>query len=398
MIFRLFCLLVGYARITLKDRAEAAATLFLRQKINVAEQRRGTDGRLAFTVPLHQSRKLLRLLREYQFTVESVEYGGLPPYLWQFRGRVGLLLGIASAIAITVAGSLFLWQVRVVGCETVSEEEILALLAEEGVEVGSFIPPIDAIVAAQEVILKDDRLAYVAVNIIGTRCEVQIKETAFPDREKTDGKPASVVAAYDGLIERIQLHDGQIVVKPGEAVRAGQVLISGMCQMDEERWRLTSADGKVFAKVERSFTVEVPYEEETFRPTGEESVRKSLIFFKKSVKLFESSSILTPTYGTIESKDALTLPSGEPLPVAIATRRVVGFEKITLHRTEAEAEAIANGRMATLVGNELKEAEVLSLTRSVEHTAKGVKLTWQVYCIMDIAKQMPMTGLPNQSK
>lgn len=394
MIFRLFCLLVGYARITLKDRAEAAATLFLRQKINVAEQRRDADGRLSFTVPLHQKRKLLRLLREYQFTVEAVDYGGLPPYLWQFRGRIGLLLGLAAAIAITVTGSLFLWQVRVVGCETVSEEEVLALLAQEGVEVGSFIPPIDAIVVAQEVILKDDRLAFVAVNIIGTKCEVQIKETSFPDQEKTDGQPASVVAAYDGLIERIQLHDGQIVAKPGEAVRAGQVLISGMCQLDEERWRLTSADGKVFAKVERSFTVDVPYEEETLRPTGEESVRKSLIFFKKSVKLFENSSIMTPTYGTIESKDALTLPDGTPLPVAIATRRVIGYEKITVRRTEAEAEAIANGRMATLVAKELREAEVLSLTRSVEHTAEGIRLTWQIYCIMDIAKQVPMTGLP----
>lgn len=394
MIFRLFCLLIGYVQITIKDRAEAAATLFLRQKVNVANQKRGSEGRLSFLVPLYQKRKLLRLLEKYQFTVESVEYGGLPPYLWSFRWRIGLLLGFASAIAITVAGSLFLWQVRVVGCETVSEEEMLAILADEGVEVGSYIPPIDAIVTAQEVILKDDRLAFVAVNIIGTCCEVQIKETSFPDRAESSQSPANIVAARSGLIERIELYDGQITVKPGEAVREGQVLISGMCQMDEERWRLTAADGKVFAKVERSFTVEVPYEEETLRPTGEESVRKSLIFFKKSVKLFENSSIFTPIYGTIESKDSITLPDGTPLPVAIATHRVIGFEKITVRRTPAEVEAIATRRMATLVAHELKEAEVLSLTRSVEHTPKGVKLTWQVYCIMDIAKQIPMTGLP----
>ena len=77
-----------------------------------------------------------------------------------------------------------------------------------------------------------------------------------------------------------------------------------------------------------------------------------------------------------------------------ATRRVVGYEKIKVQRTEAEAEAIANDRMALLVAKELRDAEVLALTRSVEHTKEGVKLTWQVYCVMDIAKEMPMTGVP----
>ena len=394
MIFRLFCLLVGYVKITLKDRAEAAATLFLRQKVNVAMQKRETERRLSFIVPLHQKRTRLRLLSDYKFTVESVEYGGLPPYLWKFRTRVGLLMGTAAAIAITVSGSLFLWQVRVVGCETIREDEVLSLLADAGIEVGSYIPPIDAIVTAQEVILKDDRLAYVAVNIIGTCCEVQVKETYFPDRSPTDSSPANLVASQSGLIERIELYDGQIVAKPGEAVREGQVLISGMCQMDEERWRLTKASGKVLAKVERTFTVEVPYCEETLRPTGEESLKKSLIFFKKSVKLFETSSILSPTYGTIVSKDALTLPDGTPLPIAIATHRVVGYEKLTVQHTQAEAEAIASDRMAVLVAKELRDAEVLALTRSVEHTKEGVKLTWQVYCVMDIAKEMPMTGVP----
>jgi similar to stage IV sporulation protein len=397
MMYRLFCLLVGYARITLSDRAAAAATLFLRQNVNVTDLRRGEGGRLSFTVPLYLKRKRLRLLKQYQFEVESVRTGGLPPYLWHLRRRVGLWLGLAAAIAITVSASLFLWQVRVVGCETMSEGEVLAILAEEGVEVGSYIPPIDAIRTAQRVILKDKRLAYVAINIIGTQCEVQIKETASSKGKPPNNGPASVVAAYGGLIHRIELYDGQVLIKPGEAVQAGQTLISGMCRMDEERWRLTAADGKVFAKVERTFTVEVPYKEETLRPTGEESVRKSLIFFKKSVKLFENSSILTPTYGTIESKDSLTLPDGTPLPISIATRRLIGYQKVAITHSPSEAEAIANARMATLVTSTLPEAEVLSLTRSVEHTAKGVKLTWQVYCIMDIAKQVPMTDLPGQT-
>lgn len=395
MIFRLFCLLAGYAKITLSGRAEAAATLFLREKINVARQKKEEGGRLSFTVPLYQKRKLLRLLKAYGFMAESVECGGLPPYLWQFHRRVGLLLGLCAAAAITVAGSLFLWQIRVVGCERVGAEEVLELLADEGVEVGSYIPPIDAIVTAQKVLLKDDRIAFIAINIIGTRCEVQVTESAFPDGEVQDDRPSSLTASYGGLIERIELYDGQVLVKPGEAVLPGQVLISGLCEMEEGRWRLTSAAGKVYAKVERTFTVDVPLSEKVIRPSGEVAVKKSLIFFKKSIKLFETSSILTPTYGTIVSKDALTLPDGTPLPIAIATETQTGWESVSITRTPGEAETIAAKRMESLVAEELRTAQILSLTRSVEHTADGVKLTWQVYCIMDIAQSTPLTGLPD---
>lgn len=394
MIFRLFCLLVGYAKITLSDRAEAAATLFLRKKINIANQRKHRDKTLSFTVPLYESRRLLRLLSAHSFSVKSVEYGGLPPYLWQLRCRVGLLLGLAAAIAITLAGSRLIWQIRVVGCESVGQEEVLALLAKEGVEVGSYIPPIDAIATAQKLPLQDRRLAFVAINIIGTHCEVQVTEASFPDTNATDDRPSSLVAMYGGLIERIELYDGQATVKPGEAVLPGQVLLSGLCELEEGRYRLTAARGKVFAKIRQSFLVEVPLSQSVLQPNGESSVKKSLIFFKKSIKLFETSSILTSTYDTIISKDALTLPGGLTLPIAIATEHTVGYTETAITRSPAEAERIAGERMAKLVSESLSEAEILSITRSVEQREDRVVLTWQVYCIMDIAKSVPLTGLP----
>ena len=175
----------------------------------------------------------------------------------------------------------------------------------------------------------------------------------------------------------------------------GQVLISGLCEMEEGRYRLTAADGKVFARLHRSFTVEVPLTESILRPNGEASVKKSLIFFKKSVKLFETSSIFTPTYDTIISKDALTLPDGIPLPLAIESIRTVGYESVSVTRTLSEAETIAADRMAELVNKTLPQAEILSVTRTLEHRKDRVMLTWQIYCIMDIAKQIPMTGLPS---
>lgn len=393
MIFHLFCLLVGYTRIWVKDRREALTTLFLRKKINVANGRREAEGGYSFIVPLYEKKQILKLLSDYHFTVESTQNGGLPPYVWSFRKRVGLILGIFSAAGIIVAGSLFLWNVRIVGCKTVSEDEIRKLLQNQGVEVGAYIPPIDAKVAAEEVLLQDPRIAFLAINIIGTTCEVQVTESKFasPPQERL---PASIIAAYDGLIERVEVYDGQLTVQHGEAVRKGQVLISGLCDAAEGTYRLETASGVVIAKVEREFTVEVPLIEEVVEKKSGEIQSKSLIFFKKSIKLSKSSSILPPTYGTIIKKEAWTLPGGLVLPVAMETTEIVRYEKVTRRRTYMEAEALALDRMESLVARELQTAELLTLAQCMEHTDNGVRLTWQVYCLMDIGIASPMVGLP----
>ena len=393
MIFYLFTLLVGYSRIKVANRREALMTLFLRRKINVAMGRLEDEGGYSFVVPLYEQKKLLRLLAHYNFPIASVQNGGLPVYLWSFRKRVGLLLGILSAAAIIIAGSLFLWNVRIVGCKTVSVQEVRNLLRQEGIEVGGFIPPLDAKVAASQIMLQDPRIAFVAINIIGTVCEVQVTEAKFADFPE-EKQPSDIVAAYDGFIQRVELYDGQVMVTHGEAVRKGQVLISGLCESGEGVWRLESASGIVIAKVEREFTVEVPLTEKVTVQTQAEIAEQSLIFFKKSIKLSKSSSIFPSTYGTIVKKEEWGLPGGLTLPIAIQTVSRVGYETVERHRTYAEAERLARAQMESLVAKELAQGEILTLTQSMEHTDTGVRLTWQVYCLIDIGTSSPLMGLP----
>lgn len=393
MIFHLFCLLVGYSKLLVPCRREALITLFLRKKINVADGQPIKGGGYSFVVPLYEKKKLLRLLTAYGFQPTILYSGGLPVYLWSLRKRIGLLLGILSAIGVVTIGSLVLWKVRIVGCETVSPQKIRALLVQHGIEIGGFIPKIDVKASANRILLEEPRISYIAINIIGTCCEVQITEGSFPS-PKEEKYPASIIAAYDGLVQRVEVYDGQLAVQNGEAVRKGQVLISGLCDSAEGTYRLESASGVVIAKVEREFCVEVPFVERVTIQKSEQVESHSLIFFKKSVKLSKTSSIFPPTYGTIIKKEAWTLPGGLTLPIALQTVLRTQYETVERHRTAADAAALAKQRMEDLVARELKDAEVLSLTAHTEETETGVRLVWQIYCLMDIGVVSPMIGVP----
>ena len=361
MMFRLFCLLVGYTKFLVPRRREGLVTLFLRKEINVANGRREEGGGYSFVVPLYQKKKIQTLLAAYEFEIASVQDGGLPVYLWTMRGRVGLWLGILAAAALIFCSSLFLWNVRIVGCETLSPAEVRGLLRERGIEVGGFIPRLEVKVIANEIVLREPRIAFVAINIIGTCCEVQITEAKFPP-PRQEKYPSSIVAAYDGLIERAEVYDGQLSVKCGEAVRKGQVLISGLCDSADGTYRLEAASGVVIAKVEREFCVEVPLVEKVTVKKSEKIASRSLIFFKKSIKPSKTSSIFPSTYGTIIKKEAWTLPGGIVLPIALQTVLRTEYESAVRHRTHAEAKALAQERMKSLVARELMGAEVLTLT------------------------------------
>lgn len=396
MIFRLFEGLLGYCRFTLRGSSSALATLFLRQKINVIKLKPSGDC-VSFECLLYEKKRILKLLKDYPFEVVSCTYGGLPALLWRYRKRVGLMTGALSFALIVWSASLFLWQIEVVGNERLSDTEVLDLLADHGFSVGCYLPAVEVKQLCNDCLLDDGRIAYLAVNIIGTHCEVQVRETktGAPMQEEP---PSDIVATYDGQIQRLEVYSGQALLKAGETVQAGQVVISGLSKLPEETYRLERAEGKVYAKITRDFSVTVPYEEVQKVYTGEVIEKKSLIFFKKKIKLFKNSGISLPSYDTIETSNSITLGEGLILPVGIETIEYRAYVTETIVRSEDEVYRIARARMADLLAHELAEADLLTISRTVSFDEVGCTISCSVYCIADIAKEQPIVGLPDRTE
>lgn len=395
MIFRLLELLIGYCKFTLRGSPSALATLFLRQKVNVARMTPSGDT-VSFKCLRYEKKRILKLLSGYPFEVIDCRHGGLPALLYRYRRRFGLIAGGLAFALITWLSSLFLWQIEVVGNETLSDTEVLELLSDHGFSVGSYIPSAKVKQLCNECLLDDSRIAYLAVNIIGTHCEVQIREAQKAAPPETD-LPSDLVAAFDGQLWRLEVYSGQAILRAGETVKAGQVVISGLSKLPDETYRLDRARGKVYAKILREFSVTVPYEEDVKVYTGQSIEKKSLIFFKKKIKLFKNSRISLPFYDTIETSNSISLGDGLTLPVGVQTTEYREYITERRIRSEDEVRRIAEDRMADLLAAELSEAEVLTLSRSVNFDEAGCTIDCTVYCIADIATEHPIVNLPEQS-
>ena len=95
------------------------------------------------------------------------------------------------------------------------------------------------------------RIAWAGARLDGVTLRVSLQEAeAIPQLPSGGQKtPVSIYAAKDGVITSITVYDGKAKVHVGDAVLAGQELITGVLRSDETHTLLTQARGEVMATV-----------------------------------------------------------------------------------------------------------------------------------------------------
>lgn len=87
----------------------------------------------------------------------------------------------------------------------------------------------------QTVLLKLEDLSFIAINIKGSKAYVEVTEaTGKPEMVDTD-TPCNLIATKAGVIVRTEITQGFGLVRAGDAVEAGDMLVSGMVFSDKGR-------------------------------------------------------------------------------------------------------------------------------------------------------------------
>lgn len=159
------------------------------------------------------------------------------------------------------------------------------------------------------------QLQWVGVNTYGCRAVISVKERAVEDvPEQQENAVCSIVAARDGVIESCTVTKGDARCIPGQAVKAGDVLISGFmdCGLCV---KATRAEGEVFAQTMHQITAVTPL---NFAEKGSvlRIERKfSVCIGKKRIFFYKDSGISGTVCDKMYKEYWLTLPGGYRLPV-----------------------------------------------------------------------------------
>lgn len=351
------------------------------------------EGGVSFSCDSLTARKLLHQCRMRGICVAELQGGGIPHFLWRYRRRWGMFLGLLVGAFLLFLSGRFVWDVRVTGNETLTDGEVRAALREGGFGIGSYIPDIKSNEIENRVMIASDKISWISIYMDGTVAMVQIKENVMPPPEESK-KPANLIATCDGQIELLQLYRGNSLVSIGQAVKKGELLVSGLYDSNTVGYRYTRAAGKVLARVEDTIRIEIPltYETKIYETATVSGI--SVDFFDFSLKIFENSGNMNVPCDIIEKEKGLDLFGVCNLPFGWNVAKVLPYRTEMAMRTPEEALDLAYEQLARELDARSSQMQLLQKKITTTLTDDRLILDCSVVCIRDIAEQVEFEVLP----
>ena len=183
------------------------------------------------------------------------------------------------------------------------------------------------------------QLQWAGVNTKGCVAVISVREKSAGEEAKAPPAVSRIVAIRDGVIVKCTVEQGSGICQVGQAVKAGDLLISGYtdCGISIRAGRSV---GEVYAQTSRVLRAVTPAE---YACRGRELGRKdkyALIIGKKRINFYKDSGILGGTCDKMSTVNYLTLPGGFSLPIGLVKERWVQYEGQPCDLDEAQAEEI----------------------------------------------------------
>lgn len=287
MLEKIFHLLTGYAQFEIKGDSPRFLNVtaksgfgfwnFTHHEKNACVSCRARD-----------YRRLLPYARRCRVRLRCVKKAGLPFLFHRVWKRKGLLAGAVCGVALYAFLSGFVWGVSVSGTETLSDRQVLAAAAQNGVFEGAWKAGFTPKLAAHGIVSELPQLKWVSVNTDGCFAEVAVGEKEEKPEITDDTRWSNIVAVREGKILAIEPEHGRPEVAIGDVVAKGDLLISGLYQEKIDPWSpppeqpletLGAARGSVVAETYREFTVQLSAEKKELLPNGKKQVNSTLHFF-----------------------------------------------------------------------------------------------------------------------
>lgn len=346
-------------------------------------------GRVVFTVGVESSREIKAFLTDLNCEYEIISEHGPLPRIRMFLKRRGLIFGALVCTLLIVLLSDVVLVIDVSADLAETRQAVLDVLSENGIRPGSRLGDKDLTVIERIIKSRVDGVAWVGISVDGNRLVIDTLEYTPKPEFTVHRLPSNIVAAEDGVIDKVELLDGQLLTPAGSGVSKGDVLISGKVVTNKVSYdngkevhdistRYTRSIGSVYGTFERRVSFEQPFIEQTkaYLPQNEKNVW--------SISVFDVELPLNSAEGNYELVSADEWrPSifGLSLPLALSKSSVREYSFSSYTYSAEQATAAAEAMAEKYERNILNAYEIRDKSSSIRETDSGVvlKVTYTLY-------------------
>ena len=283
---------------------------------------------------------------------------GIPGMWKRMPYKVSVIISCVISILSVLYLSGLVWDIRVEGNERMTDKEIIIALNDCGFEIGDFWRLTDSAKIENVFLEKNDRISWININRRGSVAYIKVieKEEGLNIDNDASLSYSNIVANVDCVIEDITVKRGVAMVKVGDSVKKGDILVAGV--LSSEAGGFCAADATVIGRVSETVRVEIDRVGEKNVNTNKKIYSITLNFFKISLNIFKLYGNLTEECAIIEDEIAYSLFDKYKLPLSISVEYLAQNLTETVEYTDEELVKMASERLraltiSTLVGSDL---------------------------------------------
>lgn len=304
--------------------------------------------------------------------------------------RRRVLAGLIVVFALLIAwSSLYIWDIDVTGNDTVSDGEILRALEDNGVGIGTYWPGISNNMLRAGVLPQIEDISWLAVNVKSSHAVVKVRERTFKPKLADEDTPTNVIASKTGIITDMSVLQGKPAVEKGNAVLAGETIVSGAMDSLPGQTRKVHALADIQAETLYELNAVCPDTAAQKTQKGALHSRFALIIGKKRINFYRGSRNSRADCDKIIKTIPFSVKGVFTLPVSIVKESFVRYTGT--NETVSAEERMKTGLMDRLKNGMLPGGKVVSSSYSVSRAGGLITVTLRAECSENIAKVVPMS-------
>lgn len=308
-------------------------------------------------------RKDLKILKEIadknQTSISIVDRKGAIFKAIPYKRRYGIVAGIIISLLIITLLSNTIIKIEYQGLIDIPEEDVCSLLNDNGLCIGKFIPALNYKSIERNVLISDDRIAWIGIRNIGGRVVVEIDEMVDAPYIIPKNIPCNIVADRDAQIIDAKVYSGKLTVCEGDGVKKDQLIVSGTLTDKRGKSQALHADAIIIGQYEEKVCFSQNYTDEIIVRSNDIISKNELQFFGFRFPLYIKNEAQNLECEYEENITYLSFFSSK-IPIGVVHEKYIPFNKITVEYTEEEVGNIINRKIENFEQNLLEDKKIIS--------------------------------------
>ena len=223
-----------------------------RQGIELYNLKKFGNKRMLVSIKFTDNQKFFAIAKELCYNIKKVKDKGKGYPLYFLFKSFGLIIGSLIFVAVQYISADMVYEITYQGSGVLYQNQVEEYLTERGITKFSRFSKIDLPLLEDAILADNKNLSFASCKKSGNRLIIELV-VADSGGQVLDGDKYQMLSTENGVVESIKVYRGTAMVKVGDTVKVGDLLVDGVATVKEQTVKVNVL-AVVSVIVEKEFT------------------------------------------------------------------------------------------------------------------------------------------------